>query len=292
MKQCAFLTLDERGDYVIDDEHAVEPLARLGWDVTTLSWRQTATPWDRFDAVIVRSTWDYWHDLSSFMDTLVRIDQLTRLANPLGLLRWNLNKTYLRDLQDRGVVIVPTIWVNGLDLHRLADFAERLESDQLVVKPTVGANGDDAFRLSPLDRSGRLRDIAARFDGRDCMLQPFRSKILDDGEFSLFCFAGAYSHAIRKRPAAGEFRSQEERGASIEPVVPDPRLRRCATDAVAALPHRALYARIDLVRNDDGDFEVMELEAVEPSLYLRTDPDAPERFARAIDQWFAAPAER
>ena len=115
MKRCAFLTLDERGDFVIDDEHAIAPLAELGWQVETLSWRQKTRPWSDFDAVIIRSTWDYWDDVPAFLEVLAHIDRETRLANPLDLVRWNVAKTYLRDLEARGVGVVPTLWLDGLD---------------------------------------------------------------------------------------------------------------------------------------------------------------------------------
>lgn len=287
MKHCAFLTLDDRGDFVIDDEHAVGPLADLGWSVSTVSWRQDAVPWSGFDAVVIRSTWDYWHDVPGFLDTLDDIDRRTRLANPLEVVRWNLRKTYLRDLEARGVGIVPTLWLDGLSPDELEGHAGRLANDRLVIKPQVGANGDDAFRVSPADDRDRLERVADRFRGRPCMLQPFRENVLEEGEFSLFFFNGTLSHAILKTPAAGEFRSQEERGGIISRVDPEPLLVRRGQQALAAVTPRPLYARADLVRNDAGDFELMELELIEPSLYLRMDVGAPARFARALDDWFS-----
>jgi glutathione synthase/RimK-type ligase-like ATP-grasp enzyme len=287
-RHCAFLTLDERGDFVIDDEHAIEPLARLGWRVATLSWRQTAVPWSDFDAVVIRSTWDYWNDVPAFLDTLAAIHRQAPLANPLDLVHWNLAKTYLHDLQGKGVSVVPTLWLDELRPAALAGFAEQLGSDELVVKPVVGANGEDAFRLTPGDEAGRLQAIAGRFRGRACMLQPFLRAVLDEGEYSLFFFSGVYSHAILKVPAAHEFRSQEERGADIRPVQPERDLLARGQRALAAVSPAPLYARVDLVRNAAGEFEVMELELIEPSLYLRTDPGAPGRFASAVDAWFAA----
>lgn len=285
-KLCAFLTLDQRGDFVIDDEHAIGPLEDLGWQVATLSWRQTAIPWSEFDAVVIRSTWDYWNDLPDFVDSLAAIDQQTVLANPLQLVRWNLAKTYLHDLQQRGVEVVPTLWLDGLDPGALERHSRQLAVDQLVVKPVVGANGEDAFRLALGDDPLRLEQIAARFRDRACMLQPFLPRVLAEGEYSLFYLGGAYSHAILKVPAQGEFRSQEERGAEILPVEPEPALRAHGDRAFAAVSPAPLYARIDFVRSEAGEFQLMELELVEPSLYLRTDPGAPARFARAIDAWF------
>jgi hypothetical protein len=287
MRQCAFLTLDERGDFVIDDEHAIGPLADLGWEVATVSWRQTAVPWSRFEGVVIRSTWDYWNDVPAFLETLARINRQTRLANPLDLVHWNLAKTYLRDLEGNGVGVVPTVWLDELPPGAIGKCAEQLGSDDLVIKPVVGANGQDAFRLSPRDEPRRPQDVAARFRGRPCMVQPFRTNVLAEGEFSLFFFSGDYSHAILKVPAAGEFRSQEERGAEILSIVPETKLLERGHRALAAVVPTPLYARIDFVRDAAGDFEVMELELIEPSLYLRTDPEAPARFAQAVDRWFA-----
>lgn len=284
MKKCAFLTLDETGDYVIDDEHAIEPLSALGWQVSTVSWRQTHTPWSDFDIVIIRSTWDYWNDVPAFLATLERIDHETRLVNPLDLVRWNLAKTYMRDLQKRGVGIVPTLWENTLQAGSFTTLRGSLGTDDIVVKPVVGANGEDAFRIAENDSPERLAGIVARFHNRDCMVQPFIPNIIKEGEYSLFFFGGIYSHSILKIPAKTEFRSQEERGAEIKKVEPERKLLKRARQALDSLSPSPLYARIDFVRHE-GDFLVMELELIEPSLYLRMDPSAPGRFAASINQW-------
>ena len=286
MKRCAFLTLEERGDFVIDDECAIEPLAGLGWEVATLSWRQCEIPWTRFDAVIIRSTWDYWHDVPAFLETLAQINRQSRLANPLDLVHWNLAKTYMRDLEGKGVGVVQTLWLDGLGGQSAAACADRLGSGELVVKPVIGANGQDAFRFSRHEDPVRWDAIRQRFLDRACMVQPFMDKVIAEGEFSLFFFNGAFSHAILKTPAANEFRSQEERGAEVRAIEPEPALLSRGQQAMAALSTVPLYGRIDFVRNAADDFDVMELELIEPSLYLRMDPAAPARFARAIDAWF------
>lgn len=287
MKRCAFLTLDEVGDFVIDDEHAIAPLARLGWSVATVPWRQTAEPWSSFDAVVIRSTWDYWNDLDAFLGVLQAIDRVTLLANPLALVRWNLRKTYLRDLERRGVAIVPTLWPETVGADDVAGWAERLGEERLVIKPVVGANGEDAYRIAAGDPAARRDAVARRFRDRPALVQPFMPRILDEGEYSLFYFGGRYSHAILKTPAAGEFRSQEEHGAEVRAVTAPARLLECGERALRALDLAPLYARIDFVRDAEDGFRLMEQELVEPSLYLRMDPEAPRRFAAALDAWFA-----
>jgi len=286
MKKCAFLTLDERGDYVIDDEHLINPLVDLGWLVSTVSWRQTEVPWSTFDAVIIRSTWDYWDDVPGFLVVLEQIDQETQLANSLETARWNLEKTYLADLERKGIGIVPTVWPAGVNPDSFQLFPEQLDSDDMVIKPVIGANGDRAFRVSPADPVQRLEMISNCFSDRHAMVQKFMSSILTEGEFSLFFFEGEFSHAILKTPSDLEFRCQEEHGGNIQSIAPEPLLLERAQQTLDALDETLLYARVDFVRDDNNDFLVMELELIEPSMYLRTHPDAPMRFARAIDRHF------
>jgi len=288
MKHCAFLTLDLRGDFVIDDEYAVGPLADLGWQVSIVSWRQTKIPWKKYDAVIIRSTWDYWNDVEEVLRVLREIDSSSRLANSLQLVHWNLAKTYLRDLESKGVAIVPTCWPGKLDAPTLETCFTQLSCPEVVIKPVVGANGEDTFRLPRGYHGHELAAIEPLFRNRALMVQPFMPSILIEGEYSLFFFNGSYSHTILKVPAAGEFRSQEERGADVRPVEPEPGLLQRAERALAAIGSTPLYARIDMVRDQTADFSVMELELIEPSLYLRTDVNAPVRFAEAIDAWYAA----
>ena len=287
MKKCAFLTLDERGDWVIDDEHAIEPLAELGWDVHTVSWRQRTVPWEAFEAVVIRSTWDYWNDVPAFLDVLQTIDKKTRLANPLSLVHWNLSKTYMQDLERKGVNIVPTLWPDTVEPGSFEAFSEALETEDLVIKPVVGANGDKAFRVNAGDRGERVQEICRVFRQREAMVQRFMPEVLTEGEYSLFYFSGEFSHAILKVPAANEFRSQEERGADILPAEPEALLLERGQQALGALGTPPLYARIDFVRDEKGDYALMEQELIEPSMYLRTDPGAAKRFAQAIDRWFA-----
>lgn len=291
MKTCTFLTLEEPGGFFIDDALAHAPLAELGWQVTDLPWRQTEVPWGEFDAVVIRSPWDYWDDAAAFMAVLEDIDRSpARLGNPLSVVRWNVEKTYLRQLEGMGVPIVPTLWGNAVGPDDFAGFMEALASDEVVIKPVVGANGDDAYRVPRGADAARLQHVCGRHDGRDFMVQPFLTSILSEGEYSFFYFNGAYSHAILKTPKAGEFLCQEEHGSSLSSIQATGLLRERADQAMAAVNQVAgetlLYARIDLIRDSKGDFRLMEAELIEPGLYLRMDEGAPMRFARAVDEWF------
>jgi len=284
-RRCAFLTMADTSGWSIDADLAIPPLEALGWTVDTLPWREPRD-WSQYDAVYVGTPWDYPEDPKAFLDTLAGIERAGAvLANPLALLRWNLEKTYLRDLESRGAAIVPTEWHDRLDRETIAALGRRSEREPLVVKPTVSTNATDTFVLDGPPTDAVRERIARAFANRGAMVQPFMESIRDEGEYSLFHIGGELSHAIRKRPAAGDFRVQEEHGASITKHVPDAALREAVEGVLALVEPVPLYARSDFVRDAEGRYRLMELELIEPSLYLRMDPAAPERFARAFDAY-------
>jgi glutathione synthase/RimK-type ligase-like ATP-grasp enzyme len=286
MRRIAFLTLAEQGDFVIDDERAVAPLAERGIAVETIPWNQPGVDWRRYDLVVIRSTWDYQHHGLAFLETLDAIEAATRLHNSAAITRWNMAKTYLKDLAERGVPTVPTIWRDGLSRGGLLMLFDELGSQEAVIKPVMSGNAEGAWRLDCEHAHDLAGVIEAYFHKRPLMMQAFERAIVEEGEFSLMYFDGEFSHAIRKRPRAGDFRVQEEHGAEILAVTPEPALRTTADAAMAALGERLLYGRADLVRHGDG-FRLMELELVEPALYLRMDPNAPARFADAVARLLA-----
>lgn len=278
MQRCAFLTLEEPLDFYIYDRLLVEPFAQHGWEVSEVPWSRPGMDWSAFDAVIVRSTWDYQNHLPTFLRTLEAIEAKTRLFNSLATCRWNSNKRYLADLEQRGVPIVPTRWPERLDAAQIEAGFQHFGVERLVVKPLVGANADNAFVLHRGDAASWNEAMRVYHD-QPLIMQPFLERICDEGEFSLFYFGGEFSHAICKRPAAGDFRVQEEHGGQIIPWEPSAALRVAGDQALAALNETLLYARVDLVSHEGG-WRLMEMELIEPSLYFEQCEQAPERFTR------------
>jgi hypothetical protein len=285
MRRCAFLTMDNTSGFVFDDDLAVEPLRSLGWDVSFVSWNDPGGRWDRFDVAIPRTTWDYHHHLERFLTVLGIIDSQTLLANSLPLIRWNAHKSYLLDLAQRGVPIVPTIRGTSLSQESLDALRNQLNSETIVVKPLVGANADFTFPLRS-DATRELHDEAFTvFGEREFLAQGFMENITKEGEYSLFYFNGELSHAILKTPRQGDFRVQEEHGGVIKAAEPERSLLTSGRRVMDALTEVPLYARTDFVRGEGGEFCLMELELIEPALYLRMDRTAPGRFALAVNQW-------
>ena len=286
MKRVAYLVMEDAGDFVTDYHLSVEPMAALGWHVETVAWR-SAPDWNAFDAVYICTPWDYPEHLAEFLDVLGAIDASSALLiNDQSLVLWTLEKTYLRDIEKQGGRIVPSTWFDDFDEADLPRFFADHSSDKVVIKPTVGANAQDTFVLTEPVPAALLETLRSTFASRAFFVQPFIENIQSEGEFSLFFFDGEYSHAILKTPEKGDFRVQEEHGAAIKPVHPPEVLRTIATDLFAAIEPLPVYGRGDWVRGPDNDYLLMELELIEPSLYLRTDSGAPARFAAAFDQRF------
>jgi glutathione synthase/RimK-type ligase-like ATP-grasp enzyme len=281
MRRCCFLSMDDLGHYVADDELAIAPMTRLGWQVDSVSWRDGSVDWNEYEAVIIRTPWDYQREPDAFLRVLETIDSSSaRLENSLNIVRWNLKKTYLRELAEKGVNIVPTIWKDrGIVEGDVREWLDQFGADEVVIKPVVSATAEFTYRLAEF-----ASELTAVFANREYMVQPFMPNIVSEGEFSLFYFAGAYSHTILKTPKLRDFRVQEEHGGIIRAVEPTEDLTSTAEHILRFIPSKPLYARIDLVRDALDSFALMELELIEPALYFRMDEDSPARFAAAFDR--------
>ncbi|MFT4994250.1 MAG: glutathione synthase/RimK-type ligase-like ATP-grasp enzyme [Paraglaciecola sp.] len=286
MKRCAFLSMDSLEDFFAYDDMLFAPLARLGWQAEEVSWRKEGLDWDSYDVVVIRSTWDYQTDPQAFLTCLAQIEASTaRLENSLKLVKWNISKEYLKDIANQGITIVPTRWMAHFDLADVAKSFAHFSCDHIVIKPLVSANADHTYRLSREQLLSQATILKTTFSDRAFMVQPFMQAIVDEGEYSLFYFAGHYSHSILKMPKADDFRVQEEHGGQLKLIEPSDEMLTTARHTLASLPDDALYARIDLIRHAGG-FAIMEVELIEPSLYFNMDPQSPQRFADAFVEMF------
>ena len=284
INKCAFLTLENPAGFFIYDCLAFEPLQQIGWDVVELPWSRNDVDRSEFDAVVIRSTWDYQKNPDRFLTVLAEIENCgAMLFNSLDVCRWNLDKSYLRELETEGVPIVPTRWLSQLDESQLRILFGEFDSPSIVVKPTVGANADDTH-VADRDNPDSWQDPLRVFATRPLMVQPFIQSIVDEGEYSLFYFGGQFSHAIVKKPGPNDFRVQEEHGGIIQSTRVDPLFAEAGQRAVDTVQHELLYARVDLVRLAGGQPALMELELIEPSLYFPFNQQSATRFARELDR--------
>jgi glutathione synthase/RimK-type ligase-like ATP-grasp enzyme len=286
MKRCAFLSMDSLEDFFSYDQMLFEPLKAAGWLAEEVSWRKPDVDWNNYDVVVIRTTWDYQHNVEEFMACLQRIEAASaQLQNSLEIVEWNISKNYLQDLQNQGINIVPTLWFDSFSLTELQAGFSHFDTAQIVLKPSVSAGADHTYRLTLENLNEQADVLKAVFAQREFMLQPFLTGIIDEGEYSLFYFAGHYSHSILKQPESGDFRVQEEHGGQLRSIQPNEEMLTTAIHCLAALPADVLYARVDLVRHKN-EFAVIEIELIEPSLYFNMDPESPQRFVDAFIEMF------
>lgn len=246
-------------------------------------WDDPAIDWSRYDAVVLRSTWDYTFRLAEFRDWLARVERRTRLFNPLALVEWNLDKRYLLELARADVPVIPTRLVAPGESFELSDRAE------FVLKPSVGAGARGARRFGRGEREAALAHAAdLHASGQTVMLQPYQGRVDRDGETALVYYLGRFSHAFRKGPLLKREAQASDALFAAETI--DTRQARPAeldvgAAALKTLPGGApLYARVDLIEDDTGQPRVLELELIEPSMFFSTAAGSAERFAGVIEQ--------
>jgi glutathione synthase/RimK-type ligase-like ATP-grasp enzyme len=275
----AIATCTGYADLKVDDDLLLEALRARGAEAVSVAWDEGGVDWSGFDLCLVRSTWDYHEKYAEFLAWTRRVEAATALRNPADLVAWNSDKTYLRELAEQGVRTVPTVWVGrGEDADLEAILAER-KWDEAVVKPVVDLGAKNLQRVRRGEGSNALENVLQR---HDAMVQPFLPSLEDEGETSLIYIAGELSHAVRKCPAQGDFRVQSIWGGTAISADPDPRQLQLAKKALAFLDETPIYARVDLVIGLDDRFCLIELELIEPNLYLSTDSNAAERLADAV----------
>ena len=259
-------------DWEVDDRPLHEALQARAVDLHHPVWDDDAVDWDAFDAVLIRTTWDYMERQEEFAAWAERVP---RLLNPAHIVRWNTHKSYLRDLPSHHVA--PTIWLFKGDTFDLSELPE----GRHFIKPQVGATARETLRFVPGDPRAQAH-LDRLLTTEDVMVQPYLSKVETEGEVSAIFIDGAISHCVRKIPNPGDYRVQDDFGAKDEPTTFSPAQRALAMNVWDRLFPHLLYGRVDLLALDDGTPVVTEVELVEPSLFFRHGPGAAERLADAL----------
>jgi glutathione synthase/RimK-type ligase-like ATP-grasp enzyme len=269
-----------------DDELLVRYLAESGVAAHPVLWNDGAADWSAFDAVLIRTTWDYHEQYTRFLGWLAHLDQLgVPMINPNPMLRWNSDKRYLLELLSLGIAIIPTQIAHAGELR---DVLAPMRGRAVVVKPTVSGSAWNTVR-GVAGTEEFERTMAKLPQHLEYLVQPFVPEVAQEGEWSLLFFGGEYSHAVCKRPKDDDYRVQREFGGSVNLTTPPPEAlaeARHALSAVAAMSEqrdfgKISYARIDGVRSG-GQFLIMEIELIEPFLFLGDVPEASRSFAAVI----------
>ncbi len=276
----ALASCSDLPDWEVDDQPLHGALRALGHEVHGPAW-DADVDWSLFDGVLIRTTWDYTARRAEFVRWCEGLP--CPLHNPADVIAWNTHKGYLRELEGLGVPIVPTVWLEqGEDPAAIVlDSLPFDPSRPLFLKPCVGATAEGTARFVE-GWSAAARDWAQGLLTRgDAMLQPYLARVSDDGERSAIVIDGAVSHWVRKVPVSGDYRVQDDHGATDHPHRPSRAERHLVERTLAALPAGLLYTRLDWLLDDDGQPRINEVELVEPSLFFRHGPTAAGALARA-----------
>jgi glutathione synthase/RimK-type ligase-like ATP-grasp enzyme len=288
------LALATRADlpaWEVDDRHLHRALAARGVTCAQPVWDDPTVDWARFDAVLIRTTWDYQEKLAAFRRWSQGVAAVTRLDNPPAVVQWNTHKHYLRDLQARGTPLAPTHWLPRGSRADVAALVADLACAEGFLKPCVGSTARETlrFRADAAGLAAAQAHVERLLPHEDLMLQPFLPAVTERGEWSAVFVAGCITHCVRKIPVAGDYRVQDDFGARDEPYAPTAAERAAAEQALAAARQQLggldlLYARADFLWDQRGDCVLTELELVEPSLFFRHCPAAAAALA---DAWLA-----
>ncbi len=284
--QIALVTCQSLGSYThnadSEDERLFHFLESKGHQISYQVWDDERVDWTAFDAVIIKSPWDYFDKIAAFYTWLDRMEMLgCRVLNPVRTLRWNADKIYFKDLQQQGVEIVPTVWLEQGDRFDAEAIFNILDSDKIIVKPRVSGAAKNTLAIDRDDAAAYTSRINELLQEEPFLAQPFLEEIKTQGEWSFLFFNGKYSHAVLKTAKPGDFRVQHFFGGTIHTPTPPQALLANAQRIVDNFASDCLYARVDGVELNNR-LVLMELELIEPFLFLATNEHALENYYQAL----------
>lgn len=265
-----------------EDQLVLDAISKRGLSGKKVAWSDDSFDWTQTKMALFRTTWDYAEKFTAFSDWLMEVSMKSRLINDYETVVWNLDKHYLQDLKDKGVNVVETYFIEPGDTRTLKELHETLGWTDTVLKPAISAAAKDTFKLNPDTISDHEERYAYLIKDETMMLQPFQEDVLKRGELSLMVIGGAYTHAVLKVAKPGDFRVQDDFGGTVEDYTPSQAEIDLALAAVQACDTLPLYARVDIVTDNNGTPAVSELELVEPEMWFRNNEEAAERLADEV----------
>lgn len=287
MNSVAIVTCATRDDSGTADARLMDACAKVGLLASPMIWNDPAVEWQRFDACLVRTPWDWVENPLGFSQWIDVRGQDSFLLNPPETLQWGYEKTYLLALAAAGLPIIPTLLMDSPDTARVLAWARRQGWERLAIKPSLSA-GSIGVSIVPATE----RDVAASLNRPwpsmgALLVQPYQAAIETAGETSLIFIDGQYSHCVRKQPKSGDFRVQPQYGARLSACAPLPEQQALAQAVMDLVPGNWILGRVDMVQDEKDSWRIIECEVVEPDLYFGHDDQAADRLALALKQRLA-----
>jgi len=265
-----------------EDDKLLNFLKEKGLNIEKVIWNDQQVNWEGYSLAILKSPWDYFDLIEDFYSWLNHLEAKNiKLLNPIEIVRWNANKQYLQEIEAAGLKITPSFFIQNKGSVNLEHFFKKFNTNKLIVKPCVSGGAKNTFKVTVDNVNEVNQKLNLLIQNEDFIIQPFLPEILENGEWSFVFFNGVYSHSLIKRAKAGDFRVQPAHGGSVHPQKPNEELIATAQQYVTLFAKNCLYARVDGTFVN-GEFLLMELELIEPFLFLNTEPENYERYYKGL----------
>jgi len=267
-----------------EDQLVVDALNNLEINTIRLAWDNSNFDWSTTKYIIFRTTWDYFDRYTEFSAWLQEVSKKTTLFNSAYIIKWNIDKHYLADLEAKDVAIVPTYFIEKGETKSLNEIYKSLSWQKIVLKPCISGAARHTYKINVdtiADHEAIFKTLIAE---EAMMIQPFLENIVTQGEVSMIVIDGTYTHAILKKAKAGDFRVQDDFGGSVHEYIPTQEEIDFAENAVKACIEMPIYARVDIVKDNNNAWAISELELIEPELWFRHHHGAATALAKAVQK--------
>jgi len=277
------IKIDDYIQNVLNEDNCVKlALESLGLKVGRLAWDDADFDWSTTKFILFRSTWDYFERFTEFSTWLKMVSKETRLINSEKIIRWNMDKHYLKELQQKGVPIIPTFYIEKGSKTTLKDIYKEINWADTILKPCISGGARHTYKLNEGNLEQHEIVFQKLISAEAMMLQPFQHSIIKKGEVSLIIINGTYTHAVLKVAKKGDFRVQDDWGGTVHIYTPSKEEIEFAENAIKACIEFPIYARVDITTDNDGNLAIVELELIEPELWFRNNKNAADLLAISI----------
>jgi glutathione synthase/RimK-type ligase-like ATP-grasp enzyme len=265
-----------------EDGYVIAALEKAGLRVRRLDWDTPDFDWSSTRLAVFRTTWDYFHKIDRFIPWLHHVATQTQLLNPYTLVRWNIDKHYLLDLQERGVHIIPTLVAERGGTCALTECFDHFQTDELIIKPCIAGTARHAYRVNRTDVAEKQAILDSLLADEAMLVQPMQHSVLTRGEVSVVVIGGKAQHAVLKVGKPGDFRVHDDFGGKVYAHEATAAEKALAEAAFATCQPTPAYARVDIIEGNDGLPAISEFEIIEPELFFRFNPAAAQLLAAEI----------
>ena len=270
---------------ILEDDLVKKALEQKGYSVIKKAWDAPDFDWTNCNYAIFRTTWDYFERFEEFFKWFSETQKVVQFINNPEVIYWNLDKHYLQELQQKQVNMPPTLFIEKGDNETLANLFSKTSWKKAVLKPAIAGAARETFLVSTSNQNEHECDLQRLVSQEAMLFQEFQYRIQEQGEISLIMIGGEYSHAVLKKAKKGDFRVQDDFGGTVEEYQPKQIEIDFATKALAACPHKTLYARVDVFYDNNNLLSLGELELIEPELWFRNHPEAATKLADIITDY-------